>query len=108
MAKEDISPVKKEKAPLYDTRFSPAHLWLILIITIITARLTFGSVNIRQPHSLCNFAFGIWIRNIFSFNNSNKEAFFQAIKQELNKFANISLKTVNFADDFDQLDVDHT
>ena len=47
----------------------------------------------------------------FVFNNNNKmlvSSGSEAIKQELNKFADKSLKTADSADDFGQLDVDHT
>ena len=81
----------------HDTRFTRANLWLILIIM---ARLAFGFV-----------VFKYLIMYIFVFNNDNKtlvSSWSEAIKQELNKFANKSLKTADSADDFDQLDVDHT
>ena len=64
------------------------------------ARLAFGLV-----------VFKYLIMYIFVFNNNNKtlvSSWSEAIKQELNKFANKSLKIADSADDFDQLDVDHT
>ena len=64
------------------------------------ARLAFGLV-----------VFKYLIMYIFVFNNNNKtlvSSWSEAIKQELNKFVNKSLKIADSADDFDQLDVDHT